>query len=293
MLSNIDSQDMRIVRLRNKAKLEIGETNEDLIPERIQELKELIKEEGGDKFHMHPSRYDDFYLKCLRARKYDVDRAAKLYKKYCNLRTNTLHMVPKLLPSCHAHLYHDKLCSILKFRDNRGRHVFIVRVEKWDAKETTFDDFLSTLFLLLDEIIISIDTQLHGVTVIGDLKGLGLSHVRLVSPNTLRTAAGVLQDSYPARFKEFHAINNPFVFNMIWALGKPFLKDKIRKRMYFHGGDFASLHRSLSIDAKLLPDFLGGSVPEKEYADLNIINSLLKKDDHFKDFFKYGYTART
>lgn len=46
MLSNIDSQDMRIVRLRNKAKLEIGETNEDLIPERIQELKELIKEEG-------------------------------------------------------------------------------------------------------------------------------------------------------------------------------------------------------------------------------------------------------
>ncbi len=66
-------------------------------------------------------------------------------------------------------------------------------LEKWDAKETSFDDFLSALFLLLDEIIISIDTQLHGVTVIGDLKGLGLSHVRLVSPNTLRTVAMVLQ----------------------------------------------------------------------------------------------------
>lgn len=59
--------------------------------------------------------------------------------------------------------------------------------------------------------------------------------------------------------------------------------------MYFHGGDFASLHRSLSIDAKLLPDFLGGSVPEKEYADLNIINSLLKKDDHFKGVYTYAY----
>ncbi len=57
--------------------------------------------------------------------------------------------------------------------------------------------------------------------------------------------------------------------------------------MYFHGSDMSSLHRSLSIDTKLLPDFLGGEVPEEEYANYNIINSLLQKDDHFKGTFNY------
>lgn len=45
-LSDFDTQAVRLARLRNKAKLEIGEVDEDLILERVQELKTLIREEG-------------------------------------------------------------------------------------------------------------------------------------------------------------------------------------------------------------------------------------------------------
>jgi len=134
---------------------------------------------------------------------------------------------------------------------------------------------------------------LHGIVVIGDLRGLSLSHARLIRPAQMSVLASVIQDAYPARFKEVHAFNNPYIFNMIWSILKPLVKEKMRKRIYFHGSDAGSLHRGLSIDPKFLPEFLGGQVPEEEYADMGIIQSLMKRDDYYKDFTRYGSPAKS
>lgn len=38
------------------------------------------------------------------------------------------------------------------------------------------------------------------------------------------------QDGYPARFKGAHIVNNSYIYNIIWAFGKPFLNQKVSDR---------------------------------------------------------------
>jgi hypothetical protein len=45
-LSDFDTSELRLARLRNKAKLEIGEGDEELTLERVEELKALIRQDG-------------------------------------------------------------------------------------------------------------------------------------------------------------------------------------------------------------------------------------------------------
>jgi hypothetical protein len=35
----------------------------------------------------------------------------------------------------------------------------------------------------------------------------------------------------PLRLKEVHFVNQPFMFNMVWQMCKPFVKDKLKKRV--------------------------------------------------------------
>jgi hypothetical protein len=35
----------------------------------------------------------------------------------------------------------------------------------------------------------------------------------------------------PLRLKEVHIVNQPFMFNVVWQLFKPFVKDKLKKRV--------------------------------------------------------------
>lgn len=39
------------------------------------------------------------------------------------------------------------------------------------------------------------------------------------------------QDSVPVRIKGLHIVNQPFVFNMVFSLFKPFLREKLRSRV--------------------------------------------------------------
>ena len=41
----------------------------------------------------------------------------------------------------------------------------------------------------------------------------------------------LLQDSFPMRFKGIHYINEPSIFDMIFAIVKPFMKEKILNRV--------------------------------------------------------------
>lgn len=41
----------------------------------------------------------------------------------------------------------------------------------------------------------------------------------------------VFQDAMPLRLKEVHIVRQPFIFNIIWNLFKPFMKEKLKKRV--------------------------------------------------------------
>jgi len=44
----------------------------------------------------------------------------------------------------------------------------------------------------------------------------------------------MLQYSMPARLKEVHILNQPYLFNMVFAVFKPFMQEKLRNRVSFN-----------------------------------------------------------
>lgn len=102
---------------------------------------------------------------------------------------------------------------------------------KWDLSQHCFDDFLAGAFLVLDEAIRSVDTQYNGVVLLTDCEGFGIAQFRTISVHRLRGIAGILQDSYPMRFKKIHVVNNPFLFTSVYYAIRPFLKKKMNERV--------------------------------------------------------------
>ena len=63
---------------------------------------------------------------------------------------------------------------------------------------------------------------------------LSTTHIhihRYLSPHLAKKTVEVVQEAFPLRFKAFHVLHEPFYFDAILAVLKPFLKDKIRRRV--------------------------------------------------------------
>lgn len=90
----------------------------------------------------------------------------------------------------------------------------------------------------------------------------------------------MLQDCVPARLKAVHIVNQPYIFNMLFAIFKPFMREKLRNRIFFHGSDKQSLLNY--IDAKALRKRHGGALPEPEIPG----DVLWKMLHHYEDNFK-------
>lgn len=96
----------------------------------------------------------------------------------------------------------------------------------------------------------------------------------------LRSLFVVLQESVPLRVKAIHIVNQPYIFNMVFALFKPFLRDKLRSRIHFHGDDRNSLHEHLS--PKCLPDCYGGHIAIPTVTGSQWLELLIKCDVEYE-----------
>lgn len=74
-------------------------------------------------------------------------------------------------------------------------------------------------------------TQINGVVVIMDFEGLSLKQVKGMGASSTSRLLTFIQEAMPIRMKEVHFVKQPFIFNMVWALIKPFVKEKLKKRV--------------------------------------------------------------
>lgn len=74
-------------------------------------------------------------------------------------------------------------------------------------------------------------TQIGGLVVLLDMSGVRFAHAKFLSPHLAKRSAEVIQDSFPMRFKAFHILHEPFYFDAILTLIKPFMSEKIRNRV--------------------------------------------------------------
>ncbi|KAH9642745.1 hypothetical protein HF086_010398 [Spodoptera exigua] len=91
----------------------------------------------------------------------------------------------------------------------------------------------------------------------------------------------------PIRVKAVHIINQPYIFNMLFAIFKPFMREKLRSRIHFHGNNMNSLMEH--VDPKALRKRHGGLLPDPEITGDVLWKMLRHYEEEYKLANSYGY----
>jgi len=75
-------------------------------------------------------------------------------------------------------------------------------------------------------------------------------------------------------------VKQPFLFNMVWQMFKPFVREKLKKRMFFHGSKMSSLHTH--IPASHLPKNYGGQLPEIDYSAADWYPTMIANEEKIR-----------
>ncbi|XP_078665274.1 alpha-tocopherol transfer protein-like isoform X1 [Branchiostoma floridae x Branchiostoma belcheri] len=203
------------------------------------------------------SRTDDgFLLRFLRARKFDYDRAFKLLENYYQARANTPEIFEKFLPSAITHVLDKAIVTVLPGRDKEGRKLVVFRPGKWDPAAWPIYDNARTLIMSLEKIIEDEETQVNGLMMIMEVSGLTANHAYHIGPRYASTMTNIIQEAFPARIKGMHFVNESPIFDGIFAVLRPFMKEKLKQRIRMHGTVFETLHEHTGTE--ILPTELGG-----------------------------------
>lgn len=269
-----------------KAKEELRETPE-IVAESCAELKKLIE---GESDLIVPDE-EDFYKSFLRPCKYYPKSAFSLMKRFYRFRQNHPHIFINLLPSKEKIAICANLVYPLPFRSKDGSRIVVIEGGKrWNPKEVSTNDIFKGLIMCLYLALAEPKTQIAGGCVIIDVEGLSLSHITYITPSFAKMLVEFIQKCLPARLKNIHIVKQSFLFNMAFAIFKPFLEEKIRKRIHFHGTNWESL--TTFIDKKALLKRHGGELemPEGQFG-VNLHQGLCYCEPFFEVSRRCGYST--
>ncbi|XP_022668303.1 alpha-tocopherol transfer protein-like isoform X2 [Varroa destructor] len=242
---------------KRRAKEELGETPE-IRTKALKELSEKVRQIEN----FNPRVDENFLLRFLRSKKFDVEKAYKSYRKFHTIR---LIDPARYLPVGVGPLRYKPAFDLATgtqlepYNPIDGAFIVIWRVGKW-SPECGFD--LSDIFT--------------PTAMGGDFR---------LRQDQAQALIMTIQDGYPCRFKGFHVINQSSLWDYVWAVARPFLKEKIKKRVYLHGSNMASLHKHVC--PSVLPEEYGGQAGPFSWSW--ITRNLYERNDEFIRLSRYGY----
>ncbi|TPX33606.1 hypothetical protein SmJEL517_g03587 [Synchytrium microbalum] len=218
-----------------------------------------------------PAKHSDhLLLRFLRARKFNLDNARKMWldcekwrKEFGIEELMKTFDFPEAaeVRAIYPRFYHKA--------DKMGRPIYIERFEKCDLTKlwqvTTPDRMIRNHVYEYEKLInfrlqacsIKAGRHLEQSCTILDLKGVGLSSFKSVY-TLVQQVSTISQNYYPEMLGRMFIVNAPFLFTGVWALVKPMLDEVTVNKISILG---ASYQEELlkAIEKDNLPDFLGGS----------------------------------
>lgn len=157
------------------------------------EIKQQLTSEGGEK--EQSSTNEGLLLKCLRCKKFDVQRAVSVYQGYRSFRDNYPDIFTNLTCSSVRHVWDSGLLGALETRDRHGRAVMISFPGQWDPETQQLEDILKSMVLQLEYLIESPETQVNGIVLIADFKDFTLYQARCIRPWFFQMMSSLVQVS--------------------------------------------------------------------------------------------------
>jgi len=226
-----------------------------------------------------PGKVSQGYLvRFLRAGRWEVESALEVLKAYSGLGREYTHYVSRAIPSRLDRVWRSHLNTMTEKRDKFGRRVYIFRLGQWDPETVPVEEYYASAYVLLELVAREVKTQVAGITVVNDVSGFGFKHMRVLGLDQLRCIAAFMTGAFPLWFHKIHVINHPRLFNVLFNMIKPFLNDRVRDNIVFHGSDLQTLHKEVS--PELLPGDLGGSGELDNSAAVEAAKNL---DDYYKE----------
>ncbi|RVE48771.1 hypothetical protein evm_006545 [Chilo suppressalis] len=262
--------------------------NPDNIKTAVEELRKLLKD---DKDLYVPLESDAWLIRFLRPCKFYPESAYDLIKRYYAFKQKHHKQYDGLVPSRETNVFNQNILTVLPIRDHLGRRVLVLELGKhWNHNKCTLDEVFKGCVLFLEAAMLEPETQICGAVVIFDMDGLSMQQVWQFTPAYAKRIVDWLQESIPLRVKGLYIINQPYIFNVVFQLFKPFLKEKLRSRILFIGSDRELLHKH--INAKCLPACYGGTVDIPKVTGSQWLELLLMCDKEFEAINSYGYKKK-
>ncbi|XP_044750128.1 alpha-tocopherol transfer protein isoform X2 [Coccinella septempunctata] len=269
------------------ARKELRETP-DVSREAVKELRDLLKEE---KDLFVPLDNDAWLIRFLRPCKFYPESARDLIKRYYSFKVKHADMYDGLMPSKETNIFKANILTVLPNRDQCGRRILVIELgKKWDTSKVSLDEVFKGCVLFLELAMLEPESQVAGAVVIFDMDGLSLAQTTKFTPSFAKRIVDWLQDSVPLRVKNIHIVNQPYIFKMVFALFKPFLREKLRGRIIFHGTDRKSLHKYM--DPSTLPLCYGGTRDLPRVTGDQWLQLLVKCDKEYAAINSYGYNKK-
>ncbi|XP_053545740.1 alpha-tocopherol transfer protein-like [Bombina bombina] len=231
---------------------------------------------------------DSFLLRFLRARKFDYDRALQLLVNYYSCRKGWPEVFNNLRPSAVKPVLDSGFLTVLPNKDAEGRRIVCIRPGQWTPRDFPITENIRAMYLSLEKLVESEETQVNGIVILADYDGVGLSQASHFGPFMAKKVIGILQDGFPIRIKAVNIINEPRIFKGIFAILKPFLKEKIVNRFFLHGSDLNSLHNN--VPKSTLPEEYGGTSGKIESSTWSQV-LLASEDDFAEGIYRTGPTC--
>ncbi|XP_055682226.1 clavesin-2 [Lutzomyia longipalpis] len=266
------------------SRVELRETPE-IREKSIRELRQLLHEATD----LHYRDDDDFLLIFLRPCHFYPESALKMMRRIAEFKKTHNAMLKHVMPEDERSAFEDhNIVNVLTNLDHKGRRVLIVNCgAPWDPKIVNSDKLFRIFYLVHLAAQLELATQIRGVVVIMDFEGLSMKQIKALSPAFSKRLLTFIQEAMPLRLKEVHIIKQPYLFKMVWTFFKPFIQEKLGKRMHFHGNDMKSLHKFM--DPDYLPANYGGNLPAINYCGKDWFPCILDHIDHIEKWNSYGY----
>ncbi|CAB0043013.1 unnamed protein product [Trichogramma brassicae] len=256
-------------------------------PENVEEGLKILREKLAGEPDLVVPTSQEHLEKFLRPCKWYPDSAFELMKRFYKYRASHPKYCQDLTPTNERTVILSGTLSPLPRINDDGVRVFLIEAgKKWKPKEVTLDQIFRGVIFYLEAAISEPRAQVCGVRVIVDMDGLSLSQVTHFTPSFAGAVAEFVQRCLPCRLKGIHIVNQPIIFNMVFAFFKPFLHEKMRKRIVFHGTNWGSLRPFF--DAATLPKKYGGDLdfPEDSFLGEKFFSYVMNFEDEFLGRYK-------
>lgn len=261
-------------------------------PERVKEATKALRELLRAETTLYFRDDDEFLIRFLRPTKFYPESALQLMKRAAEFKQKNAALLDNLMPADEENaLLENKVVNVLVDRDQKGRRILVTyNGDVWDPSRVTADQVFRVFYLIHLAALQEVQSQICGAVVIMDFNGLGMKQVKGLTPSFSLRLLTFIQEAMPLRLKEVHFVNQPFLFNMVWTMFKPFVKEKLKNRMFFHGNKMESLHKH--IDPACLPEDYGGTLPKINYSSVDWYPVLRTLDNEFKEWNSFGIVQK-